>query len=93
MRNDARLNGLGIVSRINAFLRTAAPALILAGALTAPAIALNNPVVVAMRGTSDTTKTASATIFEHGSEVLVNVTAEHGIPCEPRRSRVRPRAV
>jgi hypothetical protein len=80
MRNDARLNGPGIVPRMNAFLRTTAPALILASALTAPASALNNPVLVAMRGTSDTTTTASATIFEHGSDVLVNVTAEHGIP-------------
>lgn len=65
---------------MKASLSTTLRALILTGTLTSPALALENPVVVDVRGASTAAASASGTIFQHGSSVLVNVTAKQGIP-------------
>lgn len=56
---------------------TLARTLLIAVAMTAPASALDNPVVVNVKAAN---AAASATLFERGNIVLVNITGEHGIP-------------
>jgi len=57
-----------------------ASAFFLAATAGAPALALENPLVVDLHETASSAREASATIFGSGSSVLVNVTAEHGVP-------------
>ena len=45
-----------------------------------PAAALDNPLVVNLRGTTTPQQVASATIFGSGSSVLVNLTADRRLP-------------
>ena len=59
-------------------LRVTLTSLALAGALAVPALALDNPLVVDLRGGH--AGSATATMFQRGPIVLVNVTAGHGIP-------------
>jgi hypothetical protein len=47
---------------------------------SAPALALDNPVVVDLHVANSSQRTASATLFGSGSSVLVNVTAEGSLP-------------
>jgi hypothetical protein len=51
-------------------------ALLLGGALAVPALALDNPLVVDLHTLNGAQRQASATIFESGTSVLVNVTAQ-----------------
>ncbi len=46
----------------------------------AQAVALDNPLVVHLQGTTSRQQVASATIFGSGSSVLVNVTANRRLP-------------
>jgi hypothetical protein len=46
----------------------------------APVVALDNPLVVHLQGTTVLHQVASATIFGSGSSVLVNVTANGRLP-------------
>jgi hypothetical protein len=46
----------------------------------AQANALDNPLVVNLRGTATALQVASATLFGSGSRVLVNVTANRSLP-------------
>lgn len=46
----------------------------------AQAVALDNPLVVHLQGTTTGRQVASATIFGSGSSVLVNITADHRLP-------------
>jgi hypothetical protein len=55
-------------------------ALLLSLAVGAPALAIENPLVVDLHGMKSSTREASATIFGSGSSVLVNVTGEQAVP-------------
>lgn len=63
--------------------RNAFMVLILGAGVTccpAPAVALDNPLVVDLQGTTIRQQVASATIFGSGSSVLVNITANRRLP-------------
>jgi hypothetical protein len=62
------------------FVSTALRTLAIAGAMSAPAFALDNPMVVDVHGMSAKAGAASATIFARGDNSLVNVNAQGGIP-------------
>jgi hypothetical protein len=51
-----------------------------AALLAAPASALDNPLVVDLHAAKSSGVAASATLFESGSTVLVNVTVKSAVP-------------
>jgi hypothetical protein len=55
-------------------------AIALAAVIAAPALALDNPMVVDLHGAKSDQRAASATLFESGSTVLVNVTVQAAVP-------------
>jgi hypothetical protein len=54
--------------------------LALSAAMSAPALALSNPLVVDLRAANGPQTEASATIFGSGSSVLVNVRGQGNLP-------------
>ena len=80
MQNRAASQRCGVERIMKIRVGTALQALALSATFAAPAMALENPVTVDLRASDKGSGTASATLFERGSIVLVNVSTEGGMP-------------